>query len=90
MQRRERRHKLRIYYDILCAIQQEGTYEGGAKPTRVQFLCNVSYDRLSHYLNELESQKMINMSDTLSLTEVGLKFLKDYAELRNLTERMGL
>lgn len=89
MQKRERRHKLRIYYDILNAIQQEGTYDGGAKPTRVQHLSNLPYDRLTHYLNELESKKMINKSDSLSLTEVGLKFLKDYAELRKLYRKNG-
>lgn len=90
MQRRERRHKLQIYYDILRAIQEEATYEGGAKPTRVQFLSNISYDRLSYYLDELESKKMIRRADTLLITEIGLKFLRDYEEIRNLTERMGL
>lgn len=90
MQRRERRHKLQIYYDILSAIDQEAIFEDGAKPTRVQYISKVSYDRLVHYLKELEVKKMIEKGDSISLTEKGRKFLKDYEELKNLTERMGL
>jgi len=90
LQRRERRHKLQIYHDILSAIREEAMNEGGAKPTRIQHLSNMSYDKLSRYLDELEAKKMINKADTLSLTEHGHEFLKEYEKIKDLIERMGL
>ena len=44
--------------DILSAINLELT-NGEAKPTRVQTLSNLAYDKLVRYLNELEGKKMI-------------------------------
>ena len=49
---------MEIYNDILSAINLELT-NGEAKPTRVQSLCNLAYDKLVRYLNELEVKKMI-------------------------------
>jgi len=90
MQRRERRHKLQIYYDILSAIQEEATTDEGAKPTRIQHLSNMSYDKLMRYLDELVAKKMINKASTLSLTDQGRDFLRDYGKIKDLIERMGL
>ena len=90
LQRKERRHKLQIYYDILLAIQEEATAEEGARPTRIQHLSNMSYDKMMRYLNELETKKMINKADTLSLTDQGREFLRDYGKIKDLIERMGL
>ena len=90
LQRKERRHKLQIYYDILLAIQEEATAEKGARPTRIQHLSNMSYDKMMRYLNELETKKMINKADTLSLTDQGREFLRDYGKIKDLIERMGL
>ncbi len=86
----ERRNKLQIYRDILSAIYETTMSEGIAKPTRVQQLSNLSYDRLSFYLNQLEAKKMIHIGDTLSLTEEAHAFLKDYQKAKELFERMGL
>jgi|Tabmets5t2r1_1033131.scaffolds.fasta_scaffold59940_2 predicted transcriptional regulator len=44
--------------DILSAINLELT-NGEAKPTRVQTLSNLAYDKLVRYLNELEGKKMM-------------------------------
>jgi len=90
LQRRERRHKLQIYFDILSAIREESMNEAGAKPTRIQHLSNMSYDKLSRYLDELEKKKMISRADILSLTEKGHEFLRDYDKIKDLIERMGL
>lgn len=90
LQRKERRHKLQIYYDILSAIQEEATTEEGARPTRIQHLSNMSYDKMMRYLNELETKKMILKADTLSLTDKGREFLRDYGKIKDLIERMGL
>lgn len=90
MRRRERRHKLQIYYDILYAIQQEAMNEGGVKPTRIQHLSNMSYDKLANYLDELEVKQMIKKTDVISLTDRGNEFLRDYEKIKELIERMGL
>jgi predicted transcriptional regulator len=58
---------MEIYNDILSAINLELT-NGEAKPTRVQILSNLAYDKLVRYLNELEGKKMI-MQDPLQITE---------------------
>jgi predicted transcriptional regulator len=47
---------MEIYNDILNAINLELTNDG-AKPTRVQSLSNLAYDKLVRYLNELERKK---------------------------------
>ncbi|MCY1154064.1 MAG: hypothetical protein MOP50_544, partial [Nitrososphaera sp.] len=49
---------MEIYNAILSAINLELT-NGEVKPTRVQSLCNLAYDKLVKYLNELEVKKMI-------------------------------
>jgi predicted transcriptional regulator len=51
-------NKMEIYNDILSAINLE-LINGEAKPTRVQMLSNLAYDKLVRYLNELEGKKMI-------------------------------
>lgn len=81
---------MQIYYDIMSAIQQEAMNEGGAKPTRIQHLSNMSYDKLSRYLDELVNKEMITRADTLLLTEKGKQFLLDYHKIKDLIERMGL
>jgi predicted transcriptional regulator len=90
LQRKERRHKLQIYHDILSAIREESMNEGGAKPTRIQHLSNMSYDKLSRHLDELQAKNMINRGDSLLLTDHGQEFLKEYQRLKDLIERMGL
>lgn len=64
--------------------------EDGAKPTRIQHLSNMSYDKLMRYLDELDAKKMINKASTLSLTDQGREFLKQYEKIKDLIERMGL
>ena len=54
-----KRNNLEIYNDILSAIGRE-LIEGDAKRTRVQSLCNLAYDKLVRYLDELESKKIIS------------------------------
>jgi predicted transcriptional regulator len=83
-----KRNKMEIYNDILSAIKVELT-NGEAKPTRVQSLSNLAYDKLVRYLDELESKKMI-MQDPLSITEKGYDFLQDYDRIRDFLSAMNL
>lgn len=75
-----KRNKMEIYNDVLNAIAQELT-DGEAKPTRVQILSNLAYDKLVRYLNDLEGKKMI-IQDPLGITERGRDFLEDYDRLK--------
>jgi predicted transcriptional regulator len=79
---------MEIYNDILSAINLELT-NGEAKPTRVQILSNLAYDKLVRYLNELEGKKMI-MQDPLQITEKGLDFLQDYDRIKSFVLDMGV
>jgi predicted transcriptional regulator len=79
---------MEIYNDILNAINVELT-NGEAKPTRVQTLSNLAYDKLVRYLNELEGKKMI-MQDPLQITEKGRDFLQDYDRIKGFVLDMGL
>jgi predicted transcriptional regulator len=79
---------MEIYNDILSAINVELT-NGEAKPTRVQTLSNLAYDKLVRYLNELENKKMI-MQDPLQITEIGRDFLQDYDRIRDFVLDMDV
>jgi predicted transcriptional regulator len=79
---------MEIYNDILSAIKKELT-SGEAKPTRVQTLSNLAYDKLIRYLNELESKSMI-AQNPLRLTEKGHDFLQDYDRITDFVAAMGV
>ena len=79
---------MEIYNDILCAIKVELT-NGDARPTRVQTLSNLAYDKLVRYLNELEGKKMI-AQNPLRITEKGYDFLQDYDRIKDFVNAMGV
>ena len=79
---------MEIYNDILSAINLELT-NGEAKPTRVQSLSNLAYDKLVKYLNELEGKKMI-IQDPIQITEKGRDFLQDYDRIKGFVLDMGV
>ncbi len=79
---------MEIYNDILTAINVELT-NGQAKPTRVQSLSNLAYDKLVRYLNELEIKKMI-IQDPLQIIEKGQDFLQDYNRIKGFVLDMGI
>ena len=79
---------MEIYNDILNAINLELT-NGEAKPTRVQSLSNLAYDKLVRYLNELEGKKMI-IQNPLQITEKGRDFLQDYDRIKGFVLDIGV
>jgi predicted transcriptional regulator len=79
---------MEIYNDILSAIKLEMT-NGEAKPTRVQTLSNLAYDKLARYLDELEGKAMITQAP-LGITEKGRDFLQDYDRIRDFVIEMGV
>jgi predicted transcriptional regulator len=79
---------MEIYNDVLSAIKVELT-NGEAKPTRVQSLSNLAYDKLVRYLSELESKEMI-VQNPLNITEKGYDFLQDYDRIRDFISVMNI
>jgi predicted transcriptional regulator len=79
---------MEICNDILSAIKVELT-NGEAKPTRVQSLSNLAYDKFAKYLKELESRDMI-VQNPLHITEKGYDFLQDYDRIRDFVTTMGI
>ena len=63
-----------------------------ARPTRVQHYSRLSYDKMMNHLIELEQKEMIyRTSDGLvSISSKGRKFIRQYDELINLIESVGL
>ncbi len=90
--KQEKRHKLQLFYAILCAIEEDVTVNRIARPTRVQHYSRLSYDKMMNHLIELEQKEMIyRTSDGLvSITSKGRKFIRQYDELMNLIESAGL
>ena len=43
---KERRSKIQLYYDIVSAIVEDSQNNDSVSPTRIQFKCNTSYDKL--------------------------------------------
>jgi predicted transcriptional regulator len=79
---------MEIYNDVLSAIKVELT-NGEARPTRVQSLSNLAYDKLAKYLNELEGKRMI-VQNPLDITEKGRDFLQDYDRIRDFVAAVGV
>ncbi len=79
---------MEIYYDILNAIDFEGS-SGFATPTRIQQNCNLSYDKFSKYFKELEQKGLIHTSDR-KITPQGKNLLEDYKKIKDFLIKMNL
>jgi predicted transcriptional regulator len=90
--KQEKRHKLQLFYAILCAIEEDVTINQIARPTRVQHHSRLSYDKMMNHLMELEEKEMIYRTSEglVSITSKGKKFIRQYDELINLIESAGL
>ena len=88
----EKRHRLQLYYDILCAIEEDTFRNGDARPTRIQHYSRLSYDKMVNHFAEMESKEMIKRTSDglLTITTKGRKFVEQYEELITLIESVGL
>jgi predicted transcriptional regulator len=85
------RSQIRIYADILRAIERE---KGNAKPTHVLYGANLSHDRLVKYLAQLKEQGLIEEKEdidrmTYSLTDKGMVFLNEFKRISQFAEAFG-
>jgi len=86
---KERRHRLQIYYEILSAVEMEFVDNGHVRPTKVQHLSNLSYDKLKAYLLKLDGHGLVSIQDgIIQKTQRVLEFLRIMNDLVNLTRNM--
>ena len=89
--KQEKRHKLQLFFEILCAIEEDTIHNDVAKPTHVQHFTRLSYDKMMNHFEELELKGMIHrVSGLIAITSKGKKFIEQYDQLMNLIESAGL
>ena len=91
MQTKNLRSSLGIQVEILKTVKREGN----ARPTRILLKANLTHERLSSYLSELVTKKMISASESAgnklySLTDSGESFLKEIVEKEHFLSSFGL
>lgn len=85
------RSKARIFADILRAVAAEKEI----KPTHILYRANLSYDRLTRYLGQLESRGLISKNiegdrTSFSITVKGRYFLQEFRKVEDFTNAFGL
>jgi predicted transcriptional regulator len=89
--KQEKRHKLQLYYEILCAIEESTMRNETVRPTRIQHSSRLSYDKMMNHFDELEGRRMIYRDrGLLTITSKGREFTKQYNELVSLIESAAL
>lgn len=89
--RQEKRHKLQLFYEILCAIEEDTMHNEVSKPTHVQHFTRLSYDKMMNHFDELEEKGMIHrVSGLVAITAKGKMFIEQYDQLMSLIESAGL
>ncbi len=86
---KERRTRIQLYFDIISAIFEEEMDNDNISPTRIQFKCNTSYDKLTKYLEEMKSKEIID-NDEIKVTEKGKQFHKDYSKINDLIQELSI
>jgi len=89
MKRISRRDKLKIYGDLLSALNSEVSVDK-IMLTRVQAKINVPFDRLKTYISNLQELGLIEDETSLKLTEKGKQYLEEYEKVLDFMMRMGL
>ncbi len=83
------RSEIKILADILRVIRRERE----AKPTRILYKANLSYDRLIKYLEKLRSMGLIDelegRSKSYVLTHKGFEFLTEFEKFEKFAEAFG-
>jgi len=85
---KDRRSKIQIFFDIVTAIIDDTQNNESVSPTRIQFKCNTSYDKLTKYLEEMEKKGTIQKEKSISVTEKGMQFHKDYSRINDLINEL--
>ena len=86
---KDRRSKIQIFFDIITAVIDDTQNNESVSPTRIQFKCNTSYDKLTKYLEEMEKKEIIQKEKSISVTEKGMQFHKDYSRINELINKLN-
>ena len=86
---KERRARTQILFDIITAVIDDTQNNESVSPTRIQIKCNTSYDKLTKYLEEMEKRGMIEKEKSITVTEKGMEFHKDYSRINELINEMN-
>jgi len=89
MKRIQRRDKLKIYGDLLSALHSESGSEKIVL-TQVQVRIKVPFDRLKTYITDLVDLGLVQDETSLTLTEKGTQYLREYVRVLDFMKRMGL
>jgi len=85
------RSQMKIYVDIMRVIQRE---ENRAKPTRILYGANLSYDRLLKHLDELKTlgviEEVVESDDRFyKLTQKGIEFMNQFRAVERFAAAFG-
>lgn len=84
------RSKGRILADILRAVEEDGQ----AKVTHILYRANLSHDRLTKYLAQLEGSELLVRQEgdrtTYRITEKGQRFLTEFRRMEEFVDAFGL
>jgi predicted transcriptional regulator len=85
------RSKGRIFADILRAVAEDGP----VKVTHVLYKANLSHDRLTKYLQQLEESGLICKEQdgdraTYLITDKGTRFIAEFRKMEEFADAFGL
>ena len=86
---KERRTKTQIFFEVITAVIDDTQNNESVSPTRIQIKCNTSYDKLTKYLEEMEKKEIIQKEKSISVTEKGMQFHKDYSRINELINKLN-
>ena len=86
---KERRSKIQIFFDIVTAVIDDTQNNESVSPTRIQIKCNTSYDKLTKYLEEMTKRGIIENEKSVTVTEKGMQFHKDYSRINELINEIN-
>jgi len=81
---------MKIYGDLLSILGVESRSIEKVVLTRVQAKLNVPFDRLKHYISDLQDLDLIEDQVSYKLTQKGKQYLNEYVTILDFMERMGI
>jgi len=86
----EKRHKFRIYFEVLSVLDNGERRGDKLSSTVVARKVNMAYDRFQRHLGRLVELDFVESPTSLVLTEKGIKYVEEYRRFENFLRRMGL
>ncbi|MCD6408954.1 MAG: hypothetical protein J7L98_01245 [Candidatus Verstraetearchaeota archaeon] len=88
---RKPRSAIKIYVDILKVVRGA---DGRARPTKILYGANLSYERMQRYLAELVKKELLREEQEEGvtyyvLTEKGYRFLMEYERFERFARAFG-